>query len=104
MATRQARFVGTAQKLEPRHNYRWQERSACQGAPEVDKAAFTGYPSKETAKDLKRRYCDRCPVRTQCLNWAYDDWAFTGVAGGMMFAGEKSSGKNRRAIKINAED
>lgn len=79
----------------------WQDDALCVEAPEVDKQAFTGsYPSREIAQDINRRYCARCPVRTYCLNWAYDDRAFTGIAGGKAFAGNKDSGKNRRVINI----
>lgn len=85
--------------------YHWTEAALCGSAPERDKQTFTGaFPTLDIARDIARRYCNQCPVKSECLNWAYDDWAFTGIAGGMAFVGEKASGRNRRAVRINTED
>jgi hypothetical protein len=79
----------------------WQNNGKCVTAPESDKQAFVyAFPTREVAKDINRRYCSRCPVRSHCLNWAYDDHAFSGIAGGKAFVGDKASGKGRRVVEI----
>lgn len=79
----------------------WQDEAVCGNAPECDKQAFTGaFPTREIAQDINRRYCSRCPVRTDCLNWAWDDRAFSGIAGGFAFVGDKAAGKERRVMPI----
>lgn len=79
----------------------WQDKAVCVDAPERDKQALTGsFPTKEIALDMNKRYCSRCPVKTDCLNWAWDEGSFSGIAGGMAFVGDKSTGKNRRVVSI----
>lgn len=83
----------------------WQDSALCGAAPECDKQAFTGaFPTREIAMDINERYCSLCPVRHECLNWAYDDHAFSGIAGGKAFVGDKASGKGRRVVSIVARE
>lgn len=99
MTTRRAVFIAAAPKNTLQEH--WAEQAKCAYAPEVDKQVMLSYFVKRSvALDVKKRYCDQCPVVTQCLNWAIEDWAFTGIAGGMLFAGERSSGQTRRMIKL----
>ena len=65
----------------------WRHRAACIDAPPnlfVD-AADGDQPSQEpyfpTAKHL--RYCDPCPVRTECLAYALDTRQDYGIWGGL---------------------
>lgn len=79
----------------------WQDKALCGAAPECDQEAFTGaFPTRGIARDINERYCSRCPVVNECLNWAYSDAAFSGIAGGKAFVGDKSSGKGRRVVNI----
>lgn len=98
MARRRAVFITNTPK--PDQSYYWQEAAACANSPEVDKAQLTGYPSREVARDLKQRYCNHCPVIAQCLTWAQNDYAFSGIAGGKLFTGERATGHKRRILDI----
>lgn len=61
----------------------WAKRAACQGAkPEIfitvgDADDELYYPSDEAMA-----YCNRCPVRPECLAWALADPELLGVWGG----------------------
>jgi len=79
----------------------WQEDAACSRASEVDAQAFTGgHPTKAIAEDINARYCTRCPVVNDCLKWAHEEFAFSGIAGGCAFIGEKAAGNERRIYRI----
>lgn len=80
----------------------WQDEAACSPPTvmEIDREAFVSFPSPSVAKDLKSRFCDRCPVVAQCRDWAMTDLAFSGVAGGMLFAGDKAAGRVRSTRRI----
>jgi WhiB family transcriptional regulator, redox-sensing transcriptional regulator len=57
---------------------RWQEQAACRG---VDVELFFSVEEADVALALS--YCDRCPVRPQCLAHAMTDREAFGVWGGM---------------------
>jgi WhiB family redox-sensing transcriptional regulator len=67
----------------------WDERAACRGAdtelfywPESIRAAETRAKEIEAAK----RICRRCPVLSQCREWALDTGERHGVWGGLTAA------------------
>lgn len=79
--------------------YRWQDESKCQDAAPRDLLQFTnGYTGIEVGVDLIKRYCRKCPVRTECFKWAKEDNWFSGIAGGAIFSGAKHAGAQRRVI------
>lgn len=106
MARQRARYINVGNmpyKTPPEGVYKpehWQEEAACARAPERDKQILTGYPSVEDARDVNRRYCKGCPVKSQCFNWGYSDRNFVGVAGGAVFSGLKSAGHQRQVQRI----
>lgn len=61
----------------------WQDNADCKGA---DSDLF--FPKEITVEhlqDVKRRYCDVCPVRRECLEAALSDRSTSGIHGGMSF-------------------
>lgn len=74
--------------INPNVDYDWIDYAECGKAPEKDKKLFlASFPSLRDAQRLARTYCDHCPVKRECLNWAHSDGHFAGVAGGKMFTG-----------------
>jgi WhiB family transcriptional regulator, redox-sensing transcriptional regulator len=55
----------------------WQERSACYG---LDPEVF--FPTSEEEAGLALSYCNACPVRDTCLEWAIQNGERYGVWGG----------------------
>lgn len=91
----------TSQRYPMHETNRWQDDAKCISAPERDKESLTGaHPTREIALDIAHRYCNRCPVILQCLEWAKGEHAFSGIAGGYAFTGEKSAGQQRRMQPI----
>ena len=64
-------------RLMPRINMDWQDQAACAGAPTEIFFPDRGGAS-EVAKALT--YCNRCPVRAECLE--YGLWELEGIFGG----------------------
>ena len=69
------------------HNYAWQDEAACVGS--LDKAFFApdGIAESEEQRRVREtyvigRYCVRCSVRTECLNYALKHHIDIGVWGG----------------------
>lgn len=66
---------------------RWQEQALCsQSDPEA------WFPEKGGSVREAKRVCARCPVKTECLEWALTTDERFGVAGGL-------SERERRAMK-----
>jgi hypothetical protein len=71
----------------------WQDEARCADAPERDKISFTlQAPVSIVAKDIVRRYCDDCPVKTSCFAWAKNEPLFSGIAGGAVWSEQKMAG------------
>lgn len=61
------------------HDERWTNQAACRGA---DTEEF--FPLfKEEAAAVIERYCDVCPVKQECRQWAYAERLRDGVLGGL---------------------
>lgn len=60
-------------------NVDWYDQAACKG---VDLDVF--FPSDDTGRDYEqaRSYCNRCPVRMQCIEYALDTGS-EGIWGGV---------------------
>ncbi|MEU8683177.1 WhiB family transcriptional regulator [Streptomyces sp. NPDC048611] len=79
----------------------WQSRAACRNVPLSTQRQFTqGKLSPLGARPLVQGFCHRCSVRADCLDWAYDDRTFTGVAGGVLFKENGSGSRERATIRI----
>lgn len=65
----------------------WADDAACAGA---DPAIF--FPKLGQSGDQARQYCERCPVREPCLEWAVSAQEPYGIWGG-------TSELERRAIR-----
>jgi WhiB family redox-sensing transcriptional regulator len=51
----------------------WAERAACKGAPlEIFVAPDTEDAEPYYLDETQHSYCDPCPVRVECLQWALD--------------------------------
>lgn len=75
----------------------WRDRAACASANPAEQAAMTdgtGHTGLRAAREAARKFCDDCPVRTECFNWAQGERLFMGVAAGMLFGFQ--SGKHYR--------
>ncbi|MFD7202799.1 WhiB family transcriptional regulator [Streptomyces sp. NPDC059893] len=60
----------------------WLDEAACAGEdPEVFFPVGTSGPALQDVRDAKR-ICHRCPVETECLEWALTTGQTTGVWGG----------------------
>ncbi len=60
----------------------WRQHAACLGEnPEIFFPIGTTGPALEQIQHAKA-VCQRCPVATQCLDWAIDTRQDTGVWGG----------------------
>ncbi|MET7665023.1 WhiB family transcriptional regulator [Streptomyces sp. NPDC005356] len=61
----------------------WLDEAACAGEdPEVFFPVGTSGPALHDVRDAKR-ICHRCPVESECLEWALTTGQTTGVWGGM---------------------
>lgn len=87
-----------------RPSHGWQSKAACRGE---DLTMFFGadgerQPERDVREAMAKRVCDRCPVRTACLEDAMDNNDKVGVFGGMgpderAEARRRWLGKRRRA-------
>jgi len=69
---------------------RWQDRAACKGATSVM------FPARGDYEGLLRalRFCDSCPVRSECLDYALEIGEKDGIYGG-------TTGRQRRDMRKN---
>ena len=65
----------------------WMHRAACRG---LDPDLF--YPERGAEGETAKGVCRRCPVKTQCLEYALANYEFFGIWGG-------ESDRSRRRIK-----
>ena len=65
----------------------WHDNALC---PQFDGDSF--YPERGYSADYAKAICHRCPVETECLQWALDHDEQHGVWGG-------KSEKERRELK-----
>lgn len=73
----------------------WRERAACLGA---DAQLF--YVVADGPVSLQAlAYCQRCPVLANCFDWAMNDTAFSGIAGGVIM-----TPRLRRQLRLMEED
>ncbi len=69
--------------------FNWQDRAACKGVPVNihDRYFFpgtSGRPAPEGAYDYAREtWCNRCPVKQECLDFALDNNEKWGIWGGL---------------------
>ncbi|MGY9065324.1 WhiB family transcriptional regulator [Streptomyces sp. CAS3] len=62
----------------------WQPQGACHGMnPEDADATFFALPRDHAATEFAKELCARCPVRTECLNYALENGIRDGVWGGL---------------------
>lgn len=87
------------------HNLNWQQRAACRTE---DPALFFGpsgerQPEREVRERMAKFVCARCPVRTDCLDYAVARREEHGVWGGLS-EDERRSGRRRlvRAVRARA--
>jgi hypothetical protein len=84
----------------------WRDRAACGTASPSEQRDFTdGSVHPSNMAPLARKFCDHCPVRTECTAWAWTENAFMGVAGGYLwgFAAGRHYRHNpeyRRLVKL----
>ncbi len=91
----------------------WRDRAACGSATLKEQQILTGGDAgyrganapyyRSAAKAVARKFCDHCPVRVQCYNWASSEPMFMGIAGGMLLgfeAGKHYRADHRRIIKL----
>lgn len=65
----------------------WRLQAACIGATQTEQRQMTSPLSArgmtwETARKLIRQYCNDCPVKRECSEWALSEFYFIGIAGG----------------------
>jgi WhiB family transcriptional regulator, redox-sensing transcriptional regulator len=73
----------------------WRHRAACRGAdPDIWFPISTEGPSQSQVAYAKS-FCERCPVTTECLNWALSIGVDYGVWGGHT-AEERRAFRGRR--------
>ena len=77
----------------------WRERAACRG---IDVNVFFPSPDdREAIEFAKARYCQWCPVRQECLEWAIAEMGVgtanddLGIYGGMTFTERRSYHRQR---------
>ncbi len=58
-------------------NLTWRDHAACRG---IDPDVF--YPVSDEDAEAAKEVCDRCSVRTACLEWALSSREKDGVWGG----------------------
>lgn len=87
----------------------WRYHAACKDASPSEASIFIqGYAGRDQATwmraavRLSRTYCQRCPVRAQCLAWAMKEPGFTGLAAGVVFQFLRG-GIRRRATTLHKE-
>lgn len=106
--TGRRRYGGTDSGLSYKAGADWRERAACATASPDEQAALTGGAggngqNTKPAKTAVRKYCDVCPVRTECFDWASGEPHFMGVAGGLLFGfetGKHYRSEHRRLLKL----
>lgn len=81
----------------------WQDAAACRGE---DIGLFFGpdgerQPEREVREQKAKAICARCPVRTECLEYALSRPEKYGVWGGMN-EDERASERRRRMRRANA--
>lgn len=70
--------------LQLTRDYDWRDDAACREHPEPETWFPVGSsPEALQAEEAAKRVCNRCPVRTDCLDWAMDTGQDTGVWGGV---------------------
>jgi WhiB family transcriptional regulator, redox-sensing transcriptional regulator len=83
--------------------FSWEDDAACSAA---DSGLFFGpdgemQPDREAREARARTVCERCPVRTQCLDWALSTFVRHGIWGGMN-VDERRLERRRRAWRGRA--
>jgi WhiB family redox-sensing transcriptional regulator len=78
----------------------WREHAKCAG---VDTAVFM--PDDDDPITIPRKaaalfYCDQCPVRQECLNYAYENNIMHGIYGGMTTKDRRKNKFRWRAEQI----
>jgi WhiB family redox-sensing transcriptional regulator len=75
----------------------WWEHAAC---------AWTypdeWFPAKGKSSRVAKRICQRCPVRTECLEYALATGTTEGIWGGMSGRQRQRLAENRRAGQVAA--
>lgn len=75
----------------------WRDRAACRDEdPELFFPISTGGPSLRQIA-LAKQVCRRCPVRSDCLDWALTTGQDAGVWGGLGPAERRALARTRRA-------
>jgi WhiB family redox-sensing transcriptional regulator len=69
----------------------WWERAECRDA---DTNAF--YPEAGGLTEIAERLCERCPVMTECLDWALDHGEVWGTWGGLSERERRTLRRHRR--------
>lgn len=83
--TRRARghAAPPAQPLHLTRDYHWRDDSACKTAePELFFPVGSSGPAR-VQEEYAKSFCNRCPVRQECLDWAVETGQYTGVWGGL---------------------
>ena len=70
-----------------RRDGEWRLQANCAGASQLEQRQMTSAVASigmnlEIVRGLAKKYCDGCPVRQQCEDWAMTEMYFTGIAGG----------------------
>lgn len=78
----------------------WRNKAACADA-DID--LFFPVSNQNNAYDAGRQYCARCPVRTECLDYALRSGSWHGLYGGMT-PNQRQAEARRTGIKKRAYD
>src|SRR5688500_13009774 len=88
----------------------WRARAGCARATLAEQIVLTSGPpnhngagSYSAHRQTARKFCHDCPVRIDCLNWAWDENHFVGIAGGMFFGFEdrkRNTQDGRRLVDL----
>lgn len=66
----------------------WQDQADCAGTDGWELDGLGQDAAAALAAELRRSFCNSCPVTTQCLADAYDKGAYDTVRGGVAFDSE----------------
>jgi WhiB family redox-sensing transcriptional regulator len=73
----------------------WFKQGLCWGRPEITNLFF---PEKEEDCNQGRQYCERCPVRQQCLDYAIHQEIHFGLWGGLTYRERERYKRNPAAF------
>jgi WhiB family redox-sensing transcriptional regulator len=79
----------------------WQERAACRGADTDLFYPPRGYNIHDYKKVIET-YCDNCPVRQDCLDYAIENCENLGIWGGLPAIGRRRLKASSRKLQRSA--